>query len=101
MFDQAKQVLNASFAPFSHLKMGAIKKAKLLVLKSIFNSILTCGHETWVMTERVQPQMQASEIRTLYVEVRGKRPVGQTQTRWLEYIKNLGWNGLELHSSKM
>ena len=28
MFDQAKQVLNASFAPFSHLKMGAIKITK-------------------------------------------------------------------------
>ena len=36
------------------------KQKKLLVLKSIFNSILTYGHETWVMTERVQPQKQAS-----------------------------------------
>ena len=83
------------------LKWELSKKAKLSVFKSIFDSILTYGHETWVMIERVQPQMQASEIRTLYVEVRGKRPVGQTQTRWIEYIKNFGWNGLELHSSKM
>ena len=33
--------------------------------KSIFLSILTYGHESWVKTERVQSQMQASEMRFL------------------------------------
>ena len=29
---------------------------------------------------------------TSYAEVRGKRRVGQPQTRWLNYIEDLGWN---------
>ena len=41
------------------------RKAKLLVFKSIFVLTLTCGHESWVMTERVQSQMQSSEMRFL------------------------------------
>ena len=28
---------------------------------------------------------------TLYAEVSGKRPVGRPRTRWLGYIKDLGW----------
>ena len=54
---------NASFAPFSRLKTGAIKKGKTLGVKSIFLPILTYGHESWVMTKRMRSQMQASEIR--------------------------------------
>ena len=42
--------------------MGAIEKGKLSVFKSIFVPILTYGHESWVMTERVQSQIQASKI---------------------------------------
>ena len=36
---------------------------------------------------------------TLYAKVNGKRPVGQT--RWLDYIKDLGRNRLGLRPSKM
>ena len=80
------------------LKWELSKKAKLSVFKSIFDSILTYGHETWVMTERVQPQMQASEIRTLYVEVRGKRPVGQHKQDGLNISRilvGMVWNFIQ------
>ena len=43
------------------LKRGLSRKAKLSKFKSIFSTILTYGHEPWVMTERVLSQMQASE----------------------------------------
>ena len=35
------------------------------MFKSIFVPILTYGHESWVMTEKVQLQMKASEIKFL------------------------------------
>ena len=35
------------------------------MLKSIFVPILTYGHESWAMTERVRSQMQASKTRFL------------------------------------
>ena len=47
------------------LKWELSRKAKLSVLKSIFVPILTYGHESWVMTERVQSQMQVTEMRFL------------------------------------
>ena len=30
-----------------------------------------------------------------------RRPVGQPTTRWTDYIEDLGWNDLRLHTSKM
>ena len=41
------------------------KKAKLSVLKAVFVPILTYGHESWVMTESMRSQVQASEMRFL------------------------------------
>ena len=41
------------------------KKAKLAIFRSIFVPILTYGHESWVMTERMRSQVQASEMRFL------------------------------------
>ena len=41
------------------------KKGKLLIFRTVFVSILTYGHESWVMTERMRSQAQASEIRFL------------------------------------
>ena len=41
------------------------KKAKLSISKAVFVPILTYGHESWVMTERVRSQVQASEMRFL------------------------------------
>ena len=42
------------------LKRELSRKAKLSMFKSIFVPIPTHGHESWVMTERVRSQMQAS-----------------------------------------
>ena len=47
------------------LKRELSKKEKLSVFKSIFVSILTYDHESWVMTEKVRLQMQASEMQYL------------------------------------
>ena len=40
-------------------------KPKLSVFKSVYVPILTYGHESWVMTERVRSRVQAAEMRFL------------------------------------
>ena len=45
------------------MKRELSKKAKLLIFQAVFVPILTYGHESWVMTERMQSQVQASEMR--------------------------------------
>ena len=52
------------------------------------------GHVSRMPHERLPQQ-------TLYAKVSGKRPVGRPQTRWLDYIEDLGWNRLGLHPSEM
>ena len=47
------------------MKRELSKKAKLSVFKAVFVPILAYGHESWVMTERVRSQVQASEMRFL------------------------------------
>ena len=47
------------------MKRELSKKAKLSVFYTVFVSILTYGHESWVMAERVRSQVQASEMRFL------------------------------------
>ena len=47
------------------MKRESSKKAKLSIFKAVFVPILTYGHECWVMTERMQSQVQASEMRFL------------------------------------
>ena len=54
------------------LKGELWSKAKLLVFKSIFVPILTYGHESWVMIERVRSQMQTTEMRFLQ-KIKGDR----------------------------
>ena len=44
------------------LKRELCTKVKLSVFRSIFVSILTCGHECWVMIERVRFRVQAAEM---------------------------------------
>ena len=41
------------------------KKAKLSFFTTAFVPIFTYGHESWVMTERVRPRVQASEMKFL------------------------------------
>ena len=55
------QVLHYSLV----MKRELSKKAKLSIFKTVFVPILTYGHESWLMTERVQSQVQASETRFL------------------------------------
>ena len=47
------------------MKRELSQKAKLAVFRSIFVPILTYGHESWVMTERMRSRVQASEMRFL------------------------------------
>ena len=47
------------------LKRELSKKAKLAIFRSIFVPILTYGHESWAMTERMRSRVQASEMRFL------------------------------------
>ena len=47
------------------VKRELSKKTKLSIFKTVFVPILTCRHESWVMTERVRLQVQASEMRFL------------------------------------
>ena len=55
------QVLHYSIV----MKQELSKKAKLSIFKTVFVPILIYGHESWVMTERVRSQVQASEVRFL------------------------------------
>ena len=45
------------------MKRELSKKAKLSIFKAVFVPILTYGPESWVMTERMRSQVQASEMR--------------------------------------
>ena len=47
------------------IKRELSKKAKLSIFKTVFVPILTNGHGSWVMTERMRPQVQAFEMRFL------------------------------------
>ena len=44
------------------MKRELSKKAKLSIFKAMFVPILTYGHESWVMTERMRSQVQRSEM---------------------------------------
>ena len=37
----------------------------------------------------------------LLAKAKGRRPVGRPRTRWTDYIKDLGWNGLGLLPSEI
>ena len=52
------------------LKRELCTKAKLSTFRSVFVSILTCGHECWVMIERVRSHVQAANMDFLQ-KVRG------------------------------
>ena len=49
-----------------NMKQELPKKAKFAVFHSIFVPILTYGHESWVMTERMRSPVQAFQIRFLH-----------------------------------
>ena len=47
------------------MKRELSKKAKLSIFQTVFVPILTYGHESWIMTERMRSQVQASKMRFL------------------------------------
>jgi len=52
---------------------------KLSVFKSIFVPILTCGHESWIMTERILTRVQAPKLgflRRVHGVAKGRIEVG-------------------------
>jgi len=58
---KANEVLREFHGLCGH-KTRAFNTTKLSVFKSVFVPILTCGHESWVMTERKLTQVQAPDM---------------------------------------
>ena len=91
------------------IKRELSKKAKLSIFKAVFVPILTYGHESWVMTERMRSQVQASEMRllrriegvTLFNTVRGSEirkslnigplllRIEKSQLRWFGHVSRM------------
>ena len=91
------------------MKRELSKKAKLSVFKAIFVPILTYGHESWVMTERMRLQVQASEMSflrrieevTLFSKVRSSEirkslnieplllRIERSQLRWFGHVSRM------------
>ena len=53
------------FVLFGCLETRIVKKGNALNFQNSFFPILTYGRESWIMTERVRSQRQASELRFL------------------------------------
>ena len=91
------------------MKRELSKKAKLSVFKTVFVPILTYGHESWVMTERMRSQVEASEMRflrriegvTLFNKVRSSEirkslnieplllRIERSQLRWFGHVSRM------------
>ena len=91
------------------MKRELSKKAKLSIFKADFVPILTYGHESCVMTERMRSQMQASEMRflrriegvTLFNKVRSSEirkslnieplllRIERSQLRWFGHVSRM------------
>ena len=92
------------------MKRELSKKAKLSIFKAVFLvPILTYGHESWVMTERMLSQVQASEMRflrriegiTLFNKVRSSEirkslniellllRIERSQLRWFGHVSRM------------
>ena len=82
---------------FDKLCNTAIRKSlnlESLLLRIERSQLTRFGYVSRMSQERLSKQ-------TLNGEVIGKRPVERLQTRWLDYIEDLGWNRLELHPNKL
>ena len=91
------------------MKQELSKKAKLSIFKAVFVHILTYVHESWVMTERMRSQVQASEMRflrriegvTLFNKVRSSKirkslnieplllRIERSQLRWFGHVSRM------------
>ena len=91
------------------MKRELSKKAKLSIFQAVFVPILTYDHESWVVTERMRSQVQASEMRflqkiegvTLFNEVRSSEirkslnieplllRIERSQLRWFGQVSRI------------
>ena len=91
------------------MKRELSKNAKLSISKAVFVPILTCSHESWIMTERMRSQVQASEMRflrrikevTLFNKVRSSEirkslnieplllRIERSQLRWFGHVSRM------------
>ena len=91
------------------MKRELSKKAKLSIFKAVVVPIFTYGHESWVMTERMRSQVQASEMRfsrrieevTLFNKVRSSKirkslnieplllRIERSQLKWFAYVSRM------------
>ena len=105
---KASAVMQALYYLFV-MKREFSKKAKLSIFKTLFVPILTYGHESWAMTERVRSQVQASEMRflqriegvTLFNKVRSSEVrkslkieplhlrIERSQLRWFGHVSRM------------
>ena len=84
------------------MKRELSKKAKLSIFKAVFVPILTHGHESWVMTERMRSHVQASEMRflrriegvTLFIALRFENLL--TSSPYFSELKDLSLDGLAM-----
>ena len=106
------------------MKRELSKKAKLSIFKAVFVPILTYGHESWVMSERMRSQVQASEMRflrriegvTLFNKVRSSEirksvnieplylRIERSQLRWFGHVNRMPQERLSkqaLHAKQM
>ena len=73
------------------------KTVTLSIFRTVFVSVLTYGHESWAMTERMQSQVQAFEMRFLHcltncVALRFKNVL--TSSRYFCELKDLSLDDL-------
>ena len=63
---------------------------------TVFRESLNIKSKLLLRIEQSQLPKQA-----LYAEESGKKTVGRPQTRWFDYVEDLGWNRLGFHPSEM
>ena len=82
---------------FNKVRSSEIRKSlnnESLLLRIERSQLRWFGHVSRMPQERLPKQ-------ALLAKANGRRPVGQPRTRWIDYIKDLGWNRLGLHPSEM
>ena len=82
---------------FNKVRSSEIQKflnIKPLLLRIERSQLRRFDHVSRMPQERLPKQ-------ALFAKANGRRPVGRPRTRWTDYIKDLGWNRLELHPSEI
>ena len=90
------------------IKRELSKKAKLSIFETVIVPILTYGHESWVIIERVRSQVQASEMNflqriegvTLFNKVHSSEIPKSLDIEPLHFseLKDIGLDGLAMYA---